>query len=117
VQLGYLGEQWEDILLTRDLIREEQPDDIGVSVSYPLPGTPFYDTVRTQLEAKHNWEQSDDLDMLFHGTYTTEIYRLVRDLLHDEVDALRRGEEPQDQRWDALWVLASEHKNPVALGG
>ena len=38
VQLGYPGEDWDAILQTRDLIRDEQPDDIGVSVAYPLPG-------------------------------------------------------------------------------
>ena len=28
------------------------PDDIGVSVSYPLPGTPFYERVKAQLGAQ-----------------------------------------------------------------
>ena len=28
------------------LVRECAPDDIGISVSYPLPGTPFYERVR-----------------------------------------------------------------------
>ena len=117
VQLGYVGEEWDDIVLTRDLIREEQPDEIGVSVSYPLPGTLFYQAVRTQLETKHNWEQSDDLEMLFHGTYTTEFYRRVRAALHDEVDALRRGDGPLHQRWAELRSSQAEHKNPVALDG
>ena len=117
VQLGYLGEDWADILLTRDLIREEQPDEIGVSVSYPLPGTPFYETVRSQLEAKHNWEQSDDLEMLFHGSYTTEFYRTVRDLLHDEVDGFPSGGEQLDERWADLHTAEGEHKNPVAIVG
>jgi anaerobic magnesium-protoporphyrin IX monomethyl ester cyclase len=116
IQLGYLGEQWEDILRTRDLIRSQRPDEIGVSVSYPLPGTPFYDTVRNQLRSKHNWEQTDDLDMLFHGTFTSDFYRRVRDLLHDEVDAMRRGERPLDERWEALEAEQSRHRNPVAIG-
>ena len=42
IQLGYPGEEWEDIILTREIIRAERPDDIGVSVSYPLPGTKFF---------------------------------------------------------------------------
>ncbi|HKP74441.1 MAG TPA: radical SAM protein, partial [Longimicrobiaceae bacterium] len=54
IQLGYLGEEWEDVLMTRDLIRDERPDDIGVSVAYPLPGTKFYERVRAQLGAKQN---------------------------------------------------------------
>jgi anaerobic magnesium-protoporphyrin IX monomethyl ester cyclase len=86
IQLGYLGEEWEDILLTRDLIREERPDAIGVSVSYPLPGTEFYQRVKSQLGSNTNWKHSGELAMLFSGTYQTDFYRRVRDLLHQEVD-------------------------------
>ena len=32
LQLGYLGEELEDILATRRLIEEARPDDVGVSV-------------------------------------------------------------------------------------
>jgi anaerobic magnesium-protoporphyrin IX monomethyl ester cyclase len=117
VQLGYLGEGWEDILLTRDLIRAERPDEIGVSVSYPLPGTPFHSIVRDQMRSKHNWEQTDDLEMLFHGTFTTDFYRRVRNLLHDEVDAMRAGVVPSDDPWTELEAALSEHRNPVAIGG
>ena len=38
IQLGYLGEQLADLLATRQLIERAAPDDIGVSVSYPLAG-------------------------------------------------------------------------------
>ena len=104
LQLGYLGEEWDDILRTRDLVRAERPDEIGVSVSYPLPGTPFYDTVRAQLGAKQNWDDTGDLAMMFRGTYSTQFYRHIRNLLHDEVET---GADPADvpaldARWDAL---------------
>ena len=84
LQLGYLGEEWDDVVMTRDLVRDERPDDIGVSVSYPLPGTGFHDKVRAQLGAKQNWADTGDLAMLFHGTFSTAVYRRLRDLLHDE---------------------------------
>lgn len=84
IQLGYLGETLADILETRRLIRESVPDDIGVSVSYPLPGTKFYETVRADLGDKANWDESNDLEMMFQGTYHSDFYRAVRDLLHDE---------------------------------
>ncbi len=107
IQLGYSGEEWEDVLRTRDLIREESPDEIGVSVSYPLPGTKFYEMVSAELGAKRNWIDSDDLAMLFHGTYVTSFYKKIRDLLHDEVD--RRGAQNADElsatldaRWEEL---------------
>jgi anaerobic magnesium-protoporphyrin IX monomethyl ester cyclase len=85
IQLGYIGEQLEDILATRDLLATAQPDDIGVSVSYPLPGTKFYDLVKAQMRAKTHWHESNDLDMMFQGTYTSDFYRVVRNLLHDQI--------------------------------
>ena len=39
LQFGYPGETREDIEATLQLARDLDPDDIGVSVSYPLPGT------------------------------------------------------------------------------
>ncbi|MBC7872155.1 MAG: radical SAM protein, partial [Chitinophagaceae bacterium] len=47
LQFGYPGETREDIELTLKMVRDLMPDDIGISVSYPLPGTTFYERVRT----------------------------------------------------------------------
>ena len=85
LQLGYLGEELDDILATRRLVDEARPDDVGVSVAYPLPGTKFYELVKEQLGDKRHWQESNDLEMMFHGTYTSEFYRAVRNLLHDQV--------------------------------
>jgi anaerobic magnesium-protoporphyrin IX monomethyl ester cyclase len=116
VQLGYPGEDWSDILATRDLIRDEAPDDIGVSVSYPLPGTPFYERVRAELRGKANWSDSDDLAMLFQGAYSTDFYREIRDLLHEEINGrtihgLRSRE--LDARWAALERREVMHRSRV----
>jgi anaerobic magnesium-protoporphyrin IX monomethyl ester cyclase len=85
IQLGYLGETWEDIERTVRMIRETQPDDIGVSVSYPLPGTKFHDLVAAELGERRNWDESGDLAMMFHGAYSTGFYRALADSLHAEV--------------------------------
>jgi anaerobic magnesium-protoporphyrin IX monomethyl ester cyclase len=85
IQLGYLGEQLADILSTRDLLEAARPDEIGVSVSYPLPGTKFYESVKAQLGAKTHWQESNDLEMMFEGTYTSDFYRAIRNLLHDQI--------------------------------
>jgi anaerobic magnesium-protoporphyrin IX monomethyl ester cyclase len=85
IQLGYLGEQLDDIMATRDLLHVTRPDEIGVSVSYPLPGTKFHDIVKAQLGAKTRWQQSNDLEMMFRGTYTSDFYRAIRNLLHDQI--------------------------------
>jgi anaerobic magnesium-protoporphyrin IX monomethyl ester cyclase len=112
IQLGYIDEQLEDILATRDLLATAQPDEIGVSVSYPLPGTKFYDLVKAQMRAKTHWRESNDLDMMFHGTYTSDFYRDVRNLLHDQITLQtaapsgslehRRATQALEQRWQDL---------------
>jgi len=104
LQLGYLGEELEDILATRRLVEESRPDDVGVSVSYPLPGTKFYESVKSQLGAKTHWNESNDLEMMFAGTYHSDFYRKVRNLLHDEVR--HPGSGDLAERWEEL--LASE---------
>jgi anaerobic magnesium-protoporphyrin IX monomethyl ester cyclase len=107
LQLGYPSETWDDLLSTRDLVREEAPDDIGVSVAYPLPGTKFHAMVRAQLGQRQNWQHTDDLAMLFQGTYTTEFYRLLRDALHTEV----RTRTADDARWAAFTRDERAHRS------
>ncbi len=106
IQLGYLDEQLADIIATRDLLTHAQPDDVGVSVSYPLPGTKFYELVKEQLGAKTHWQDSNDLEMMFQGTYTSEFYRRIRDLLHDQV-ALQADSPARSrmERRHANWLL------------
>ncbi len=92
LQFGYPGETYEDIQKTIELVRQTRPDDIGVSVSYPLPGTRFFERVRAQLGDKTNWSDSEDLSMMFQGAYTDKFYRALHDALHADVD-LRNGVE------------------------
>jgi anaerobic magnesium-protoporphyrin IX monomethyl ester cyclase len=110
IQLGYMDEQLSDILATRDLLAAAQPDEIGVSVSYPLPGTKFYELVKAQLRGKTHWQESNDLEMMFQGTYTSDFYRAVRNLMHDQIrpqstDSAGADGEAQsalDRRWQEL---------------
>ena len=73
LQFGYPGEDREDIDMTRRMVRECRPDEIGMSVSYPLPGTKFHQMVQKDLGLKQNWVDSEDLDMMFVGTYSTAV--------------------------------------------
>ena len=120
IQLGYMGEQLNDILATRELLDTARPDEIGVSVSYPLPGTKFYELVKAQLGGKTHWQESDDLEMMFHGTYTSDFYRTVRNLMHDQIalqtgdiygGAQRRARNLLDQRWHALLASEPQHRS------
>jgi anaerobic magnesium-protoporphyrin IX monomethyl ester cyclase len=90
LQFGYPGETWEDIQATVALVREVLPDDVGVSVSYPLPGTRFFDMVQAELGEKTHWRDSNDLAMMFQGTYQTPFYRKLRQAVHRDLDVRRK---------------------------
>jgi anaerobic magnesium-protoporphyrin IX monomethyl ester cyclase len=85
LQFGYPGETWSEIEETIRMVRENRPDDIGVSVSYPLPGTRFFEQVSEQLGSKSNWSDSADLAMMFRGAYSSEFYRALAEAMHTEV--------------------------------
>ncbi|MGA9116562.1 MAG: radical SAM protein [Bacteroidota bacterium] len=82
LQYGYPGETREDIDRTLAMVRTCLPDEIGISVSYPLPGTKFHETVRRQMGAKRNWEDSRDLAIMFAGTYPPDYYRILHRFTH-----------------------------------
>jgi anaerobic magnesium-protoporphyrin IX monomethyl ester cyclase len=87
LQFGYPGETLDDIEMTLQMVRDCRPDDIGVSVSYPLPGTPFFDRVKAQLGEKQNWVDSNDLAMMYRATYTPAFYRALHTLVHAQFRA------------------------------
>ena len=65
------------------MIMDLMPDDIGISVSYPLPGTKFYDKVKADLVLKSNWTDSDDLAMMFENTYPPAFYKILHRSVHN----------------------------------
>jgi len=122
LQFGYPGETWSDIEATLQLAREIEPADIGVSVSYPLPGTRFYDRVREDLGAKQNWVDSSDLATMYKATYEPEVYRRVHGLVHHEFRARKSANalgalarRPWDARPAHLRRAASWIYNRAAL--
>jgi len=101
LQFGYPGETRTDIEQTLQLVWSCMPDDIGMSVSYPLPGTEFFHSVKAQLGDRQNWIDSNDLAMLYQGTFRTDFYRQLHNVLHKEF-RLRRAwqrvrQTPMDQ--------------------
>ncbi|MEN9562023.1 MAG: hypothetical protein RIR73_267, partial [Chloroflexota bacterium] len=112
LQFGYPGETWDDVQLTLKMVRDCMPDDIGISVSYPLPGTKFYERVKLELGEKQNWVDSDDLAMLYRGPFPQEFYRILHGRVHHEF-RLRKAWKKLEMRGMALtpmyvlgWVRA-----------
>ncbi|MBL6449796.1 B12-binding domain-containing radical SAM protein [Fulvivirga sp. 29W222] len=90
LQFGYLGETREDIQKTKDMVLNLMPDEIGISVSYPLPGTKFYNKVKQHLQGKANWSDSDDLDTMFSSNQDREFYKKLPRYIH-KVYRKKRG--------------------------
>jgi len=84
LQFGYPGETRDDIERTLELLRELRPDEIGMSVSYPLPGTRFHERVRSQLGEQRNWVDSDDMAMMYRGPFGTAFYRQLYRVVQKE---------------------------------
>jgi anaerobic magnesium-protoporphyrin IX monomethyl ester cyclase len=106
LQFGYPGETREDIELTLKMVRDLMPDDIGISVSYPLPGTPFFERVRHELGERENWIDSRDMAMLYQGPFRTEFYRQLHTVVHKDYRSRKT--------WAALHQLL---QNPSTLRG
>jgi anaerobic magnesium-protoporphyrin IX monomethyl ester cyclase len=118
LQFGYPGETWEDIQQTIALVRSTRPDDIGISFSYPLPGTVFYERVQEQIGTKRNWTDSDDLCVMFRAAYKDEFYMALRNALHAEVDSWKNGDSSRSIDasflWQQVFQLEPKTKNPEA---
>jgi len=90
LQFGYLDETKADINSTLNMVLDLMPDEIGISVSYPLPGTKFYDKVKVMLKEKKNWSDSDDLAMMFQNTYASGYYKILHRYVHNRY-RMQRG--------------------------
>jgi radical SAM superfamily enzyme YgiQ (UPF0313 family)/glycosyltransferase involved in cell wall biosynthesis len=113
LQFGYPGETRDDIERTLEMVRTCAPDDIGVSVSYPLPGTTFYQRVQAQLGQKQNWVDSNDLAMMYHATYVPDFYRALHALVHAEFRA-GKSQRMVSRGLHRPWTLGRRHIRAAA---
>ena len=110
LQFGYLGEEKEDIEATIKMVLDLEPDEIGVSVSYPLPGTKFYEKVKHELTNKSNWTDSDDLDLMFSNNYSNGFYRTLQRYIHKRLEQKKgpRGSVKKIIKWP-YHVVSSQY--------
>lgn len=97
LQFGYPGEGMTEIKETIHMMLRLMPDDLGISISYPLPGTVFYERVKADLGSKRNWSDSDDLELMYRGPYSAEFYRQLHRFVH-KIFRLKQG-------WNSLKIF------------
>ncbi|MBA3680100.1 MAG: B12-binding domain-containing radical SAM protein [Bacteroidetes bacterium] len=105
LQFGYSGEIMEDIKKTILLVDELKPYDIGISVSYPLPGTKFHERVKKDLIEKQNWKDSDDLHLMFNSSYKADFYRHLQRFVHYKFRTAQSIELLKDKKFNKRMVL------------
>lgn len=123
IQFGYPGETKEDITQTVNMINRLLPHEIGISVSYPLPGTVFYERVKQELKAKANWTDSDEMVMMFRNTYPPRFYKQLHRYVHQNyhthlaINSVRRLlSKPASINWKTLKKAGSIfYYAPLAL--
>lgn len=114
LQFGYLGETKEDIKATQKMLFDLMPHDIGISVSYPLPGTKFYEKVKNDLKEKQNWNDSDELLMMYRSTYSPVYYKQLHRYVHKKFRK-KQGMENFKRLLSAKKLSATELKRIFAV--
>jgi radical SAM superfamily enzyme YgiQ (UPF0313 family) len=113
LQYGYPGETREDIERTLAMVKECRPDDIGISVSYPLPGTRFFDNVSPSLGRKHNWVNSEDLDLMYPGEFHPDFYRALHRVTHKRLRMLQGFDQVRELA-KAPWKISPGRLRRIA---
>jgi len=113
LQYGYPGEEMYDIGLTLALIRRCRPDAIGISVSYPLKGTPFYEKVLRQMGEQKNWKDSGDLALMYAGKYSPDFYRALHRYTHHYFGLVSAATPRPPVQW--LRRIAAQHRHIPGL--
>jgi hypothetical protein len=97
------------------MMRDLMPDDIGISVSYPLPGTPFYERVQHELGERVNWLDSADLAMLYKGPFATEFYRQLHTVVHKDYRSRKSWNEIRALLWNPANLRPAHAKQTAAM--
>ena len=85
IMLGYDGEQLSDLRATVDHLKRTAPDVFLTTVSYPIKGTPYYDTVADRLASPKAWHEGTDRDLIVRGRPARRYYDFARRWMTAEV--------------------------------
>jgi radical SAM superfamily enzyme YgiQ (UPF0313 family) len=109
VMLGYDGEDEADLRATVAHLKRAAPDVFLTTLSYPIKGTPYYETVAARVRATRPWAQRTDRDLTIVGRPSRRYYAFARRWMVGEVD--------RDRHWrTGRYVRAARAAASAALG-
>lgn len=90
LMIGYPNEKRADVVASARLLRDTQPDEYGVSIAFPIKGTPFYERVKDELGPQAlEWKRVNDPNLRFRGRYPHRFYWLAARYIHHSLAATR----------------------------
>lgn len=94
---GYEGEELDDIAATVEHVKLTNPDVFFTTVSYPIKGTSYFDSINDRIELPLAWADASDRDYVITGRRGKHYYRLADLWLRSEVDAYRMTASDPEQ--------------------
>lgn len=86
IMLGYDGESAADLQATVDHLKRAAPDVCLTTVSYPIKGTAYYESVRERIEEPGSpWAEHTDRDLTIGGRPGPRYYQFARRWVAAEV--------------------------------
>jgi anaerobic magnesium-protoporphyrin IX monomethyl ester cyclase len=110
---GYEGERIEDIAATVEHVKITNPDEFFTTVSYPIKGTPYFDSVKDKVKLPLDWASTTDRDYVIAGRHDKEYYKLADLWLRSEVQA-HRVRETDPAEFARLHALAQRARAELA---
>jgi hypothetical protein len=89
---GYEGEELDDIEATIRHVSISKPDIFFTTVSYPIKGTPYYQSISDRLVQLKPWGISSDREITIKGRHSRSFYSYADKLLRNEVQLARLAE-------------------------
>lgn len=86
IMLGYEGEEIRDIEETVEHLKQSRPNIFLTTVSYPIKGTTYYESVADKVTTDLAWDQRSDRDLGVEGRFSAEFYAHATRYMVNEVN-------------------------------
>jgi radical SAM superfamily enzyme YgiQ (UPF0313 family) len=89
LMIGYPNEKRADVVASARMLQQVEPDEYGVSIAFPIKGTPFYERVKREIGPSLEWKKVNDPNLRFQGRYPHRFYWLAARYIHHSLAATK----------------------------
>jgi radical SAM superfamily enzyme YgiQ (UPF0313 family) len=124
IMLGYEGEEFDDLELTVQTLKDANPDTFLTTVAYPIAGTKYYEKVSDRVIPLKAWEEGSDRDNTVAGRHSRRYYRHATRWMVGEVsyhqqrisenpDYLRMAKSFVNAKMGRIGMTLTQHQNEL----